>query len=129
MGRKGNARLVERAFLFVSQAGEQRTDNLQAFLQTTYGHASAPRLADMTQTLLYSGLFKRVGWYDRVDNTMLRSSKTSKELGLHSARYICVVDAKTKDEIIDKYLEGKSTLRRLESMPAFVRQMVKEAKQ
>lgn len=126
MGRKGNARLVERAFLFVAQAGEQRTDNLQSHLRTTYGNA--PRLADMTQTLLYSGLFKRVGWYDRVEDTMMRTSKTSKELGLHSARYICVVDAKSKDEIIDKYLEGKSTLRRLESMPAFVRQMVEEAR-
>jgi len=125
-GKKSNARLLERIFMLVSQVGEMRTDRIHEAYETTYGNP--PRLANMTQTLLSSGLFKRVGWYDRVDDLVMRTEKSSKQLGLHSARYVCVVQTKTMEEIIEKYIGGKTTpLRRLESMPAFVRYAVKEA--
>jgi len=124
-GNKSNARLLERVFMFVGQAGEMRTDLIHQHYASTYGNA--PRLANMTQSLISSGLFKRVGWYDRLEDLVLRTEKSSKQLGLHSARFVCVVKAKPLEEIIDKYISGEKTpLRRLERMPAFVRSAVKE---
>lgn len=119
--------MLERVFLFVAQAGEKRTDEIHHYYTNTYGNA--PRPANMTQALLSSGLFKRVGWFDRTANEMHRTSLSSKDLGLNSRRWVCVVDVKNMDEIIDNYLSGKRTLRRLEKMPSFVRDAVKEASQ
>jgi len=127
MGRKGNARLIERVFLYVAQAGERRCDDIHTFYSSTYGNA--PRQANMTQALLSSGLFKRVGWYDRSENELMRTPLSSKDLGLNSRRWVCVVDVKNMDEIIDKYISGKKTLRRLENMPSFVRNAIKEETQ
>tara|TARA_R100000231_G_scaffold55971_1_gene46610 strand:- start:538 stop:924 length:387 start_codon:yes stop_codon:yes gene_type:complete len=125
MGRRGNARLVERAFFFVTQAGEQRTDFIREHIMTTHG--TAPSLANMTQALLSSGLFKRVGWYDRINDTLMRTEKSSKQLGIKNARYVCVVDTKSLDEIIDAYVSGKKTIRSLDRMPTFVRHAVRSA--
>ena len=130
MGRNTtNARLLERVFMFVSQTGECRTDRIHEYYGLTYGTLKMPRLANMTQSLLSSGLFKRVGWYDRSENELMRTSLSSKELGLNSRRWVCVVDVKNMDEIIDKYISGKKTLRRLENMPSFVREAVKGGSQ
>lgn len=125
MGRKGNARMLERVFLFVAQAGEKRTDEIYNYYTDTYGNA--PRPANMTQALLSSGLFKRVGWFDRSKDEMFRTPLSSKDLGLNSRRWICVVDVRPLDEVIESYLSGKKTLRVLEKMPSFVRDAVKEA--
>ena len=125
MGRKGNARLLERVFLFVAQAGEKRTDEIHDYYTDTYGNA--PRPANMTQALLSSGLFKRVGWFDRSNGEMHRTSQSSKDLGLNSRRWVCVVDVRPLDEVIETYLSGKKTLRVLDKMPSFVRDAVKEA--
>ena len=122
-----NARMLERIWFFVAGAGEQRTDNLLQWYASSHG--DTPRLANMTQSLISSGLFKRVGWYDRIDDVMMRTNQSSRDLGLNSARYICVVDVKSLDEIIDKYINNKSTLRTLSSMPSFVKDAVKEASQ
>lgn len=127
MGLKSNARMIERVFMFVAQAGEMRTDLIHQHYTNTYGNA--PRLANMTQALLASGLFKRVGWYDRTDGVMFPTSQSSKDLGLNSQRWVCVVNVRPLDEVIDTYLSGKKTLRRLDKMPAFVRNAVKEASQ
>lgn len=122
-----NARMIERIWFFVAQAGDRRTDDIHEWYSTTHG--DAPRLANMTQALLSSGLFKRVGWFDRQENELMETSLSSKDLGLNSRRWVCVVKTKTLDEVIDKYVSGKSTLRRLSSMPSFVKDAVKEAKQ
>lgn len=126
MGRQtSNARMLERVWFFVAQTGEQRTDHIREWYDKNHGNA--PRQANMTQAMLSSGLFKRVGWYDRREESFMRTTLSSRDLNLNSARYICVVDTKTLDEIIDKYISGKSTVRSLASMPAFVKDAVKEA--
>lgn len=119
--------MIERVFLFVAQAGEKRTDEIHNYYNDTYGNA--PRPANMTQALLSSGLFKRVGWFDRTTNELTRTTMSSKDLGLNSRRWVCVVDVRSLDEVIENYLSGKKTLRRLEKMPSFVRDAVKEASQ
>ncbi len=119
--------MLERVWFFVAQAGEKRTDDIHDYYTETYGNA--PRLANMTQALLSSGLFKRVGWFDRSENELMRTSMSSKDLGLNSRRWVCVVDARSLDEVIDKFVSGKRTLRRLDKMPSFVRDAVKGVEQ
>ena len=120
MGRRMNARLLERIWFFVGQREAIRTDLIKQHYANSYGEEL--NLASMTQALLSSGLFKRVGWYNRNDDSMIESSLSSTQLGIKNAAYVCVVKAKTLDEILSAYIEGKRTLRAMDKMPAFVRQ-------
>lgn len=122
MGRNINARLLERVWFFIEQRGPMRTDLIQQHYATTYGVNL--KLATMTQTLLSSGLFKRVGWYNRLHDTMIETSLSSNDMGIKDNAYVCVVGAKSLDEIISAYREGKRTLRQIGKMPSFVREAV-----
>ena len=122
--RKG-ARLIERVWFFLDSQGERvqmRTDRIHQHYLNTYG--DAPRLSNMTQSLLMSGLFNRVGWYHRTDDSLILTSKSSAQLGLHSRWWVCVVEAKPLDEIVEKFINGKDGLRKIANMPSFVRQAV-----
>lgn len=78
----------------------------------------------MTQTLLSSGLFKRAGWYNRNTDSLIETSLSSNEMGIKDSAYVCVVEAKSLDEIVENYRDGKRTLRQIGKMPCFVRQAV-----
>ncbi len=99
-----------------------RTDLIQQHYANSYG--VRVKLNSMTQTLLSSGLFKRVGWYNRTNDTMIETSLSSNEMGIKDPAYICVVGAKSLDEILLAYREGKRTLRKMDKMPHFVREVV-----
>lgn len=122
--RKG-ARLLERIWFFMESQGEgrsMRTDMIHQHYRNTYG--DAPRLSNMTQSLLRSGLFNRVGWFDRNTNEMVSSTKSSVQLGISASQWVCVVEAKPIDEIVSNFVNGKRSLRAINNMPSFVRQAV-----
>ena len=122
--------MLERVWFFVEQTGgRMRTDKIHQHYTNTYD--DLPRLADMTQRLLKSGLFKRVGWENRKTGEFTATSLGIKDLariGLVNSNLVCVVESKTLDEIIDSYLQNKSTLRKLSRQPSFVKAAVKEAR-
>lgn len=99
-----------------------RTDMIHQHYRSTYG--DAPRLSNMTQTLLNSGLFNRVGWYDRNTDTLLTTTKSSNQMGISASQWVCVVEAKPLDEIVATFVSGKSGRRSIGNMPSFVRQAV-----
>ena len=116
-----NARLLERVWFFVEQRGPMRADLIHQHYTSTHEREWVSRAA-MTQTLLASGMFKRVGWYNRNDDTMLETTLSSKALGIKNAAYVCVIDTKSLDEILSAFREGKRTIRTLGKMPVFVRE-------
>tara|TARA_R110001592_G_scaffold194293_1_gene441778 strand:+ start:1808 stop:2215 length:408 start_codon:yes stop_codon:yes gene_type:complete len=124
------ARMLERIWFFVEQTGGMmRTDKIHQHYINTYD--DLPRMADMTQRLLKSGLFKRVGWENRKTGEFTETSLGVKDLvriGLVNSNLVCVVASKPIEEIIDSYMNNKSTLRKLSRQPSFVKAAVKEAK-
>ena len=124
------ARMLERVWFFVEQTGGQmRTDKIHQHYINTYD--DLPRMADMTQRLLKSGLFKRVGWTNRKTGEFTETSLGIKDLirsGVVNSNLVCVVQSKSLDEIIESYIQNKSTLRKLSRQPSFVKAAVKEAR-
>ncbi len=121
--------MLERIWFFVEQTGGQmRTDKIHQHYTNTYD--DTPRLADMTQRLLKSGLFKRVGWENTKTGDFTETSLGIKDLvrsGVPNSNLVCVVQSKRIEEIIGSYISKKSTLRKLSRQPAFVKVAVKEA--
>ena len=127
MGRRIGARLAERVWFYTTQAGKPvRTDMIQEYLRVTYN--TSHTLNTMTQQLLNCGLFRRVGWFDRTNDEYTWTTKSSKQLGLHSSKWVCVIEPKYLEEIIEPYVHNKNTLRVLDKMPHFVRKAVAEAR-
>jgi phosphomevalonate kinase len=125
MGRNINARMLERIWFFVEQRGAMRTDLIQQHYANTYGDNL--KLASMTQTLLSSGLFKRAGWYNRVHDEMIETTLSSNQMGIKDPAYVCVVEAKSLDEVVAGFRDGRRTLRKINKMPSFVRDAVEES--
>lgn len=122
--------MLERIWFFVEQTGgRMRTDKIHQHYANTY--EDIPRLADMTQRLLKSGLFKRVGWENTKTGDFTETSLGIKDLvrsGAVNSNLVCVVESKRIEEIIESYINNKSTLRKLSRQPAFVKAAVKEAR-
>ena len=123
--------MLERVWFFVEQTGgRMRTDKIHQHYINTY--RDCPHLAAMTQRLLKSGLFKRVGWANRKTGEFTETTMSIKELvrtGVVNSNLVCVVASKSIDEIIESYLSNKSTLRTLSRQPSFVKAAVKEARE
>lgn len=134
-GQSNNARMLERVWLFVSGSDNQymRTDQIFEYYMRTYGSVETVSLANMTQTLIRSGLFKREGWYNRKSGEMHTTPLNIIEFrsihGIPNSNLVCVVKAKPLEEILDAYIKGKRTLRRMSRQPVFVRRAFKTMKE
>jgi len=79
-------------------------------------------------------MFRRVGWYNEVTKQTYPFTGSISALkqwkGVPSTNLVCVLEARTMDEITAPYLDPtRSPIRRLDRMPKFVREYVKEALQ
>ncbi len=135
MGKRNNNRLAERVWAFlVNHNDAMTTSTIYQHYKTVYGNEALPKQQTMTQILLYSRLFKRVGWYNESSGETYATTGSIKDLnaktGVPSTNLVCIIEARTIEEISAPYLDpSRSPIRRLDRMPKFVREYVKEASQ
>jgi len=135
MGKRNNNRLAERVWSFmVNHNDAMTTSTIHQHYSAVYGNESIPKQQTLTQVLLNSRMFRRVGWYNEVTKQTYPFTGSISALkqwkGVPSTNLVCVLEARTMDEITAPYLDPtRSPIRRLDRMPKFVREYVKEALQ
>ena len=129
--QRTKARLNERirAILF---DGPMRSDEIHSILYREYGHEKWNGLgsvATMSQTMRQSGMFRRSHWVDTQGNTHngKMSSSELRKVGV-LVNIVSVWENKSMDEIIEPFLTKTHTRRRIERMPATVREAYNLAK-
>lgn len=124
---RNNSRLLERVWSFMNTHQDcMRADTLYNHLQAMYGDDAVRSQQTMTQTLIRSGLFRRVSWLNtKTGKEHITSLPFSSLEGIPSTNLVVVLEARKMEEICEPYLDPtRSPLRRLDRMPAFVRRGV-----
>jgi len=135
MGKRNNNRLAERVWSFlINHDDAMTTSTIHQHYSAVYGHESIPKQQTLTQVLLNSRMFRRVGWFNESTNQTYpftgSMSALNQSTGIPSTNLVCILEARTIEEISAPYLDpSRSPIRRLDRMPKFVREYVKEALQ
>ena len=106
------------------------TRTIASHYNQMYGEGSLPIQSVMTQILLNSRMFTRVGWVNKDDETRYYAHTGSVDSlrvqGVPNTNLVCVIEARTIEQIAKPYLDPTcSPLRRLDRMPRVVREYVK----
>jgi|14_taG_2_1085336.scaffolds.fasta_scaffold00434_14 hypothetical protein len=130
MGKRNNNRLAERVWSFlINHDDAMTTTSIHKHLTNVYGVRDIPKQQTLTQVLLQSRMFKRVGWFNESTNQTHpftgSMSALNRATGIPSTNLVCILEARTMEEVCKPYLDPTaSPLRRLDRMPAFVRRHV-----
>ena len=121
-----NSRLLERVWTFLDTHGDaMRSDTIHKHLQSVYGANGVDSQAQMTQTLIKCGLFRRVGWLNTKTEKMYptkASARELREMGIPNTHFVCVLEARKIEDICAPYLDPTcSPMRAFKRQPAFVR--------
>ena len=135
MGRKNNnSRAVTRVYTHLLETGPLSSVNLHAWYCDTHKskvRADGLRSMDQwVQTLLKSGCFVRAGWVSRNTGEVVcgPGPRPMNAGGKRNKNVVPLIDVRPIGEIIKPYVEGwVHVQRRLDNMPAFVRDAVAEA--
>ena len=130
MGKRNNNRLAERVWSFLTNHDDaMTTTSIHNHLTSVYGVRDIPKQQTLTQVLLNSRMFRRVGWYNEATKQTYPFTGSISALkqwkSIPSTNLVCILEARTMEEVCEPYLDpARSPIRRLDRMPAFVRRQV-----
>jgi len=102
-----------------------RSDIIHQHLLGVYGPNAVYSQAQMTQTLIKCGLFRRVGWMNTKTEQMYPTKVAARELqqmGIPNTHFVCVLEARKIEDICAPYLDPTAhPMRTYKRQPAFIR--------
>lgn len=128
---KTGARIVERVWAHLREVGPMNGQEIAKWYAGYYENGALIGQAggsSFTQTLQKSNCFRRIAWVDQRSGTT-HANMPYREMRNKSwrAKATPLFEARPIEDIIEPYLQGQSTFRRIEKMPAFVREAYRRA--
>jgi len=128
---KTGARIVERVWSHLREAGPMNGQDIAKWYANEYENGALIGQAggsSFTQTLQKSNCFRRIAWVDRRNETTYPNMPYTEVRNTGWRAYATpLFEARDIEEILEPYLNGMSTFRRIEKMPPFVRKAYRGA--
>ena len=125
------SRIVERVWAHLREVGPMNGQAIAKWYANEYeggayiGQAGG---SSFTQTLQKSNCFRRIGWVDRRDGSHHPNTPYSQMRNKKWRAYATpLFEARDIEQILEPYLAGQSTFRRIEKMPRFVQNAYRRA--
>tara|TARA_R100001510_G_scaffold12367_1_gene9611 strand:- start:8260 stop:8784 length:525 start_codon:yes stop_codon:yes gene_type:complete len=128
---KTGARIVERVWAHLREVGPMNGQEIAKWYANEYENGALIGQAggsSFTQTLQKSNCFRRIAWVDRRNETTYPNMPYAEIRNKGWRAYATpLFEAREIQEILEPYLNGMSTFRRIEKMPPFVRKAYRGA--
>lgn len=126
------ARIVERVWAHLREVGPMDGQAIAKWYAGEYENGALIGQAggsSFTQTIQKSNCFRRIGWVDR-RNGVQHPNMPYAQMRNKSWRATAtpLFEARPIEEILEPYLTGVSTFRRIEKMPTFVKKAYRMVK-
>ena len=128
---KTGSRIVERVWSHLREVGPMDGQAIAKWYAGEYeggayiGQAGG---SSFTQTLQKSNCFRRIGWIDRRNGAQHPNAPYAQMRNKPWRAYATpLFEARPIEEILEPYLAGVSTFRRIEKMPSFVKRAYRRA--
>jgi hypothetical protein len=129
---KTGSRIVERVWTHLRETGPMDGQAIAKWYADEYesgayiGQAGG---SSFTQTLQKSNCFRRIGWIDRRSGAQHPNTPYAQMRNKPWRAYATpLFEARDIQEILEPYLAGQSTFRRIEKMPRFVQNAYRRAR-
>jgi len=129
MAKRFNKIACERVWNHLTENGPMSSRELYGWYLSNYKDKRTGGVVQhqhWIQTMLKSFMFTRCGYYHE-NGHLISDDPDYPKADLHG-KVLLRIAARPIEDIIAPYVEGKSTLRRLDQMPRFVAKAVAEAK-
>jgi hypothetical protein len=125
------SRIVERVWAHLREVGPMNAQEIASWYANEYENGAFIGQAggsSFTQTIQKSNCFRRIAWLDKRNGRQYPnvpySEMQDKEWRSHTTP---IFEARDIEEILEPYLAGQSTFRRIEKMPRFVQNAFRRA--